>query len=64
MFYVRTWRPGVQAAENDDLLTRPTPARRDALFLKRRSQSPVSLQRTARVRFSRRVPCGLAGMSF
>ena len=33
-------------AENDALLTRPTPARRDALFLERRSQSPVSLQRT------------------
>jgi hypothetical protein len=31
MFYVPTWRPGVQDAENDP---------------QRRSQSPVSLQRT------------------
>ena len=29
-----------------------------------RSQSLVSLQRTARVRFGRRTPCGLAGRAF
>ena len=79
MFYVRTWQPGAHDAGNDTFLTRPTPARRDALFLERRSQSPVSLQRTPPVielswqlgvggwkgvRFGRRAPCGLAGMSF
>ena len=40
------WRPAVRDAESGPFLTRPTPARRDALFLERRSQSPVSLQRT------------------
>ena len=42
-------QPLAQDAENDPQL---------------RSQSPVSLQRTPRVRFSRRAPCGLAGMPF
>jgi hypothetical protein len=46
---VRIWLPDVRDAENDP---------------QRRSQSPVSLQRTPRVRFSRRAPYGLVGMSF
>jgi hypothetical protein len=38
MCCVPIWQPGAQDAENDAFLTRPTPARRDALFLRRRSQ--------------------------
>ena len=49
------------AAENSDILTRPTPARQDALFHKLRSQSHASPRRTARVRLSRPASCGLAG---
>lgn len=52
------------AAENSDILTRPTSARQDAPLPKLRSQSRASMRRTARVRLSRPAPCGLAVGNF
>ncbi len=65
-FVAHTTKKSWQHAENDALLTRPTPARRDAL-----SSSVVlsPVQRTPEAvsqlgSFLVGAPCGLAGMSF